>query len=86
MKRKRARQPIGSSPVDIFSYNFEQGDIMAPLLRRRLVCFYCGCRSTKKYNGGFQKWECETCEAVNHLDEVCLPQLRVCEHPTDGFI
>ena len=45
---------------------------MAPLLRRRLTCFYCGRRSTKKYTPGLQNFECENCEAVNHLDTVCL--------------
>ncbi|MCJ1249952.1 hypothetical protein MMC30_007178 [Trapelia coarctata] len=42
---------------------------MAPLLRRRLTCFYCGRRSTKKYTPGLQQFGCETCEAVNHLDK-----------------
>lgn len=40
------------------------------LLRRHLVCFYCGRRSAKNHVTGTRKWECENCEAVNHLDEV----------------
>ena len=47
---------------------------MAPLLRRRLLCFYCGCRSAQKATSDLRQWQCENCEAVNHLDEVCLPE------------
>ncbi|MCJ1398320.1 hypothetical protein MMC11_001518 [Xylographa trunciseda] len=47
---------------------------MAPLLRRGLRCFYCGRRSSRKGTPGLQQWQCEACEAVNHLDEVCLHQ------------
>ncbi|MCJ1395938.1 hypothetical protein MMC18_008824 [Xylographa bjoerkii] len=42
---------------------------MAPLLRRGLLCFYCGRRSARKGTPGLQQWQCEACEAVNHLDE-----------------
>lgn len=40
------------------------------LLRRHLVCFYCGRRSAKGHPSGTRQWECGNCEAVNHLDEV----------------
>jgi len=40
------------------------------LLRRHLVCFYCGRRSAKGHPSGTRQWECGSCEAVNHLDEV----------------
>ncbi|KAI9829068.1 MAG: hypothetical protein M1832_000091 [Thelocarpon impressellum] len=39
------------------------------LLRRRPVCFYCGRRSASRLYGDVRQWRCETCEAVNHLDE-----------------
>ncbi|MCJ1286994.1 hypothetical protein MMC26_006341 [Xylographa opegraphella] len=42
---------------------------MASLLRRGLRCFYCGSRSSRKGTPGLQQWQCEACEAVNHLDE-----------------
>ncbi|MCJ1434918.1 hypothetical protein MMC27_004288 [Xylographa pallens] len=42
---------------------------MAPLLRRGLRCFYCGRRSSRKGTPGLQQWQCEACEAVNHLDK-----------------
>ncbi|KAH0536085.1 hypothetical protein FGG08_007012 [Glutinoglossum americanum] len=42
---------------------------MVPLLRKGLVCFYCGCRSKQKQDGTIRKWQCKNCDAVNHLDE-----------------
>lgn len=45
---------------------------MAPSLRQRLVCFYCGRRSAEKAHSTLRKWKCTNCEAVNHLDEVCI--------------
>ncbi|MCJ1358285.1 MAG: hypothetical protein MMC33_008284 [Icmadophila ericetorum] len=42
---------------------------MAPLLRRRLTCFYCNSRSSKFRSQGLRQWECEHCDAVNYLDE-----------------
>lgn len=47
-------------------------DAMAYLLMSHLVCFYCGCRSAQKQDGKVRKWQCEKCQAVNHLDNVCL--------------
>ena len=41
-----------------------------PLLRRRLVCFYCGRRSAKSHPADTRDWGCENCDAVNYLDEV----------------
>ncbi len=43
---------------------------MAPSLRRKLVCFYCGSRSSQVSQKGLRQWECNNCEAINHLDEV----------------
>ena len=45
---------------------------MAPLLRRRCVCFYCGSKSSQIKTPTLRQFKCEKCEAVNHLDEVCL--------------
>jgi Ima1 N-terminal domain len=42
---------------------------MAPTLRRRLNCHYCGKRSNQKQKDG-RRFKCEHCEAVNFLDEV----------------
>ncbi|KAI9828561.1 MAG: hypothetical protein M1819_006553 [Sarea resinae] len=42
---------------------------MTVLLRRRLRCFYCGCRSAQKHQGRVSHWQCDNCEAVNYLDE-----------------
>ncbi|KAL6714945.1 hypothetical protein ACLMJK_007205 [Lecanora helva] len=42
---------------------------MVPSLRRGLVCFYCGCRSAHTRTSQIRRWQCEKCEAVNHLDE-----------------
>lgn len=53
-------------------HKFVRNYVMAPLLRRRLRCFFCGYQSKQKGVVGLQQWQCETCEAVNHLDEVCL--------------
>lgn len=47
-------------------------DAMAYLLMAHLQCFYCGCRSAQKQDGHIRTWQCEKCQAVNHLDEVCL--------------
>ncbi|KZF25754.1 hypothetical protein L228DRAFT_280970 [Xylona heveae TC161] len=41
---------------------------MVALLKRHLVCFYCGSRSAQKQNGSVSCWQCEKCEAVNYLD------------------
>ncbi|KAI9767518.1 MAG: hypothetical protein M1839_004478 [Geoglossum umbratile] len=42
---------------------------MVPLLRKTLVCFYCGSRSKQKQDGTVRQWLCKTCDAVNYLDE-----------------
>ncbi|KAH0548622.1 hypothetical protein GP486_007834 [Trichoglossum hirsutum] len=42
---------------------------MVPLLRKGLVCFYCGCRSKQKQDGKVRQWLCKNCDAVNYLDE-----------------
>lgn len=43
---------------------------MPRLLRRKFVCFYCNRRSAQDRRDGVQQWQCEQCDAVNHLDEV----------------
>ncbi|KAI9806189.1 MAG: hypothetical protein M1825_006304 [Sarcosagium campestre] len=43
---------------------------MSFILRPKLVCFYCGCRSAQVQNGKVRSWKCTECEAVNYLDEV----------------
>lgn len=40
-----------------------------PFLRRRRDCFYCGKRSSQKQSGPVRQWQCESCDAINHLDE-----------------
>ncbi|KAJ9665111.1 hypothetical protein H2201_004771 [Coniosporium apollinis] len=50
---------------------------MPTLLRRNLTCFYCGNRSSKKQDGKVRQWQCETCQAVNYLDEVHIPKLHL---------
>ena len=45
---------------------------MAPSLRGRLVCFYCGSKSDRTRTANIRSWQCKKCEAVNHLDEVRL--------------
>ncbi|KAL8899100.1 MAG: hypothetical protein Q9207_006370, partial [Kuettlingeria erythrocarpa] len=42
---------------------------MPQLLRRKLICFYCNRRSAQDRTTGIRQWQCERCEAVNHLDE-----------------
>jgi hypothetical protein len=43
---------------------------MAPLLRKKLVCFYCGQASSRRRDGTVREWLCQKCDAVNYLDEV----------------
>ncbi|KAE8147285.1 Ima1 N-terminal domain-containing protein [Aspergillus avenaceus] len=42
---------------------------MAPLFAKRLTCFYCGCRSAQSEKGSVRRWRCDSCEAINYLDE-----------------
>ncbi|KAL8647462.1 MAG: hypothetical protein Q9210_005545 [Variospora velana] len=42
---------------------------MSQLLRRKLICFYCNRRSAQNRKHGIRQWQCEKCDAVNHLDE-----------------
>ena len=50
---------------------------MSFLPRRKPVCFYCSRRSTKDLQAAVRRWECERCEAVNHLDEVPSPDFDI---------
>lgn len=42
---------------------------MAFLFRRKLVCFYCGCKSAQTWAPSVRQWHCTHCEAENYLDE-----------------
>ncbi|KAL8749016.1 MAG: hypothetical protein Q9184_006971 [Pyrenodesmia sp. 2 TL-2023] len=42
---------------------------MPQLLRRKFICFYCNRRSAQDRTTGTRQWQCERCDAVNHLDE-----------------
>ncbi|KAF2399071.1 hypothetical protein EJ06DRAFT_69232 [Trichodelitschia bisporula] len=42
---------------------------MASLIRRRLTCFYCGTPSDRRATRQLREWKCDSCEAVNYLDE-----------------
>ncbi|KAL8733338.1 MAG: hypothetical protein Q9166_002162 [cf. Caloplaca sp. 2 TL-2023] len=42
---------------------------MPRLFGRKFVCFYCNRRSAQDRKAGVRQWQCEQCEAVNHLDE-----------------
>lgn len=45
---------------------------MAPRskLGKLLTCFYCGRRSTIRYDGHIQHFDCAKCNATNFLDTV----------------
>lgn len=46
---------------------------MAPQTRKLnkpLTCFYCNRKSTTKYDGSMRRFECNNCNATNHLDTV----------------
>lgn len=44
---------------------------------RFLVCFYCGRKTTTKYDRGMRSFDCKNCLATNYLDAVrqCDPIL-----------
>ncbi|KAL8787591.1 MAG: hypothetical protein Q9213_002153 [Squamulea squamosa] len=42
---------------------------MPRLFGRKYVCFYCNRRSAQDRKAGVRQWQCEQCDAVNHLDE-----------------
>ncbi|KAL8670159.1 MAG: hypothetical protein Q9168_005292 [Polycauliona sp. 1 TL-2023] len=42
---------------------------MPRLFARKFVCFYCNRRSAQDRKAGVGQWQCEQCDAVNHLDE-----------------
>lgn len=51
---------------------------MAPQTRKLnkpLTCFYCNRKSTTKYDGSMLRFDCNNCNATNHLDTVskCEP-------------
>lgn len=45
---------------------------MAFLFQRKLVCFYCGCKSAQIGTPNVRQFQCTHCEAENYLDEVPL--------------
>ncbi|KAL8807687.1 MAG: hypothetical protein Q9200_004560 [Gallowayella weberi] len=42
---------------------------MPRLFGRKFICFYCNRRSAQDRKAGVRQWQCEQCEAVNHLDD-----------------
>ncbi|KAL8770351.1 MAG: hypothetical protein Q9209_003987 [Squamulea sp. 1 TL-2023] len=42
---------------------------MPRLFGRKYVCFYCNRRSAQDRKADVRQWQCEQCDAVNHLDE-----------------
>ncbi|KAF2663897.1 hypothetical protein BT63DRAFT_430146 [Microthyrium microscopicum] len=42
---------------------------MPYLLRRKLVCFYCGHKSSQNRHPSIRQFRCAECDAVNYLDE-----------------
>lgn len=40
-----------------------------PLLRAKLICFYCNRRSSQAKTAGLRRWHCTQCDADNWLDE-----------------
>ncbi|KAL8688760.1 MAG: hypothetical protein Q9218_005406 [Villophora microphyllina] len=54
---------------------------MPRLLQRKFVCFYCNRRSAQDRRDGVQQWQCEQCDAVNHLDE----NGEITDPPTQDF-
>ncbi|KAF1810132.1 hypothetical protein P152DRAFT_475970 [Eremomyces bilateralis CBS 781.70] len=53
---------------------------MPSLLRRSLTCFYCGTKSNLRFDGKIRKFRCQSCEAVNYLDE----KGQITDPPTNG--
>jgi hypothetical protein len=47
------------------------GPTMMRMRGRLLTCFYCGKRSSIRYDGRIRDFRCTYCEATNYLDEVC---------------
>ena len=42
------------------------------LFQKKLVCFYCGCKSAQTRTPNVRRFQCTHCEAENYLDEVPL--------------
>jgi hypothetical protein len=62
---------------------------MAPFLRKRLQCFYCGRHSSRSAKGAVREWTCDNCQAANYLDEVRIPYIRLyclCKKPRSSQV
>jgi hypothetical protein len=55
---------------------------MPQFFRRTFTCFYCNTPSAQKRSGDIRKWQCESCDAVNYLDEVRPTGRGVCGYPS----
>lgn len=54
--------------------SLEPQSVMANLRSGRLLtCFYCGKRSSTRYDGLIREFLCLKCDATNYLDEVSKP-------------
>ena len=54
------------------------GGEMAGFKRARyLSCFYCGCKTSTRYDGKIKQFDCPKCEATNHLDAVSYTHLTL---------
>lgn len=68
-----ANPPVRSSSLELYAQCDGPVIIMAPQTRKLnkpLTCFYCNRRSTTKYDGFMRRFECNNCNATNHLDTV----------------
>lgn len=66
--------PSQQSPINV---------LMAFLFQKKLVCFYCGCKSAQTRTPTVRRWQCSNCEAENYLDEVplftCPPHISLAD-------
>ncbi|KAJ9642378.1 hypothetical protein H2199_004758 [Coniosporium tulheliwenetii] len=54
------------------------GDGVLPKTMKQMAADYGnGAESSKKQDGKVRQWQCETCQAVNYLDEVHIPKLHL---------
>lgn len=58
-------------PAAICEPSGRAGPTMMRMRGRLLTCFYCGKRSSIRYDGRIRDFRCTLCEATNYLDEVC---------------
>ncbi|KAL1877596.1 hypothetical protein VTK73DRAFT_8505 [Phialemonium thermophilum] len=54
-----------------------------------LTCFYCGRKTSTRYDGRINRFDCPNCEATNYLDEngeITDPPVGVTESPTPAAV